>query len=169
MTEYFDTAICVSRPQLKNFLLGSSPVTSQPHHVRRHSVACRVFRLNSSLRHAVNKAALLQFGKSAPAVPRAMLHRSEARRIESPSLPLFVPSWPLAISIRTARAGQVREAGESNIHRYRNVGAPRRLFLLGRFGMTIPHNAQNTVRDCSRGREGIRPMLLEHTHLSHQV
>jgi hypothetical protein len=32
-----------------NFLLGSSPVTSQLHQIRRHSLACGAFRLNAPL------------------------------------------------------------------------------------------------------------------------
>ena len=66
-----------------NFLLGSSPVTSQLHHVSRHSLACGVFRLNPPLvMHSMKPRSWSSMNARA-AVPRAMLHRSEARRIEA--------------------------------------------------------------------------------------
>jgi hypothetical protein len=48
-----------------NFLLGSSPVTSQPHQVRLHSEDMQSLSTERSLRHAIDEAVLLQFGKGA--------------------------------------------------------------------------------------------------------
>lgn len=69
-----------------NFLLASSPVTSQLHQVRRHSLAWGL-SAECSLCHAIDEATLLKFGQgplSRSSCDVASLGSSANRKAEAP-------------------------------------------------------------------------------------
>jgi hypothetical protein len=76
-----------------NALLASSPVTSQVLNVSRHSLACGDFRLKAPLVTSSMKPRSWSSANARAAVPRAMLHRSEAWRTDNPIWPLFLPLY----------------------------------------------------------------------------
>ncbi len=87
---YFGTVFCFL--QFINRFDDSSPVTSQGHHVRRHSVACIDLRLNAPRVTQSTNPRSSRSAKAREAVSLAILQRSAARRTDSPILPLLVPS-----------------------------------------------------------------------------
>jgi hypothetical protein len=88
-------------------LLASSPVTSQVLNVKRHSLACGDFRLNAPFVTSSMKPRSWSSAKPRWAVPRAILHRSEALRTDSPIWPLFLLKQ---CSVGTVSYGQVNVA-----------------------------------------------------------
>jgi hypothetical protein len=109
--EYSSTVFCFSRPQLMKVLAGSAPVTSQGHHVNRHSLACGVFRLKAPLVTHSMKPRSCNSLRARQTVAGATLQRRARLRTDTPRRPLFMPSWTLAISTRIARAGQRQIGG----------------------------------------------------------
>jgi hypothetical protein len=87
---YSGTVFCF--PQFINRFDGNSPVTSQGHHVRRHSVACIDLRLNAPRVTQPTNPRSSRSLNAREAVSLAMLQRSAACRTDSPIRPLLVPS-----------------------------------------------------------------------------
>lgn len=87
---YFGTVFCFF--QLMNRHDDSSPVTSQRHHVRRHSVACIDLRLNAPRVTQSTNPRSSKSLKAREAVSLAMLQRSATRRTDRPIRPLLLPS-----------------------------------------------------------------------------